>query len=153
MRVEFYRPDAPERVVATARWDDRAAAVDAPIEGDSALLEAIFRPTPIVVADDPSLRSMGARGEVVVRPGTLEWFRTAALVRSASQGLAARIVPEITGQGGWDPASAYRTFRQSVDGLARRGVRQPAEASPQIGETTPSDRSAALGSKPEPGSS
>ena len=36
-------------------------------------------------------------------------------VRNHNEGLAVRLVPEARGHGGWDPASAYRTFRQSVD--------------------------------------
>jgi hypothetical protein len=38
----------------------------------------------------------------VVEPGDLQWFRTAALVRGAREGLAVRFVT--TAPGGWDPA-------------------------------------------------
>jgi len=112
MRAEFYRPDDSEEVLGTARWDGRAAQVEAADPGVRSAIDRIFRATPVVL-DDPSLRPQGARGEVVVQPGTLDWFRAAAS-RAAGEGLRVRFVPEARAPGGWDPASAYRTFRQAV---------------------------------------
>jgi hypothetical protein len=51
-------------------------------------------------------------------------------------GLAGRIVPEVQGQGGWDPASAYRTFRQTVAHLVGR-ARNEGEDLEQAGEARP----------------
>jgi hypothetical protein len=122
MRVEFHPPDEPERVVAEAVWDDSRAVVQAPDEERRAAVERFFRLTPVVL-EDPALRPRGSRGETVLQPGSLEWFRAAALTRAAESGLAARIVPEVAGPGGWDPAAAYRTFRESVDLLVGRSGR------------------------------
>src|SRR5918999_5047817 len=119
MRVEFHLPDDPERVVAEADWDGFRAVVRAPDEERRAAVERFFRPTPVVL-EDPALRPRGSRGETVLQPGSLEWFRAAALTRAMEAGLAARIVPEVAGPGGWDPAAAYRTFRESVDLLLGR---------------------------------
>jgi len=80
----------------------------------------IFRPTPVVV-DDAAYRSEGTHGEVVVQPGTLEWFRAAALTRAGEAGLVARLVPGEL-EGGWDPAALYRTFEETMDRLARRSA-------------------------------
>src|SRR5918996_2958334 len=122
MRVEFHPPDDPERVVAEAVWDGSRAVIRAPDEERRASVERFFRPTPVVL-EDPALRPQGSRGETVLQPGSLEWFRAAALTRAGDAGLAARIVPEVAGPGGWDPAAAYRTFRQSVDLLLARSGR------------------------------
>ncbi|HEX9377627.1 MAG TPA: hypothetical protein VGB19_15490 [Actinomycetota bacterium] len=116
MRAEFYRPDDPEKVVATARWDGRRAQIESDDDAARASVRKILRPTPVVV-DDGSLRPLGSSGESVVQPGTLEWFRAAAQARAAPEGLRARLVPEALAHTGWDPASAYRTFRQVVADL------------------------------------
>lgn len=129
MRVEFHPPDDPERVVAEAVWDGSRAVVGAPDEERRSAVERFFRPTPVVL-EDPALRPRGSRGETVLQPGSLEWFRAAALTRAAEAGLAARIVPEVSGPGGWDPAAAYRTFRQSVD-LLLAGSGRPVGANPE----------------------
>lgn len=114
MRVEFYRPDEPDTVVATAAWRDGGVGVEAE---DAAVRDALiraFRPTPVVV-DDAARRRQGTHGEVVVQPGTLEWFREVAKVRATQEsGMAARFVPGVT-EGGYDPAAQYRTFEQSVE--------------------------------------
>jgi len=86
--------------------------VDASIEG----LGAIFRPTPVVV-DDASLRPLGTSGEVVLEPGSLEWFRAALSTRSPALGLAVRFVTDEI-EGGWDPAANYRTFAEQAARLA-----------------------------------
>src|SRR5918992_4329488 len=128
MRVEFHPPDDPERVVAEADWDGSRAVVRATDEDRRDAGERFFRPTPVVL-EDPALRPRGARGETMLQPGSLEWFRAAALTRAAEAGLAVRIVPEVAGPGGWDPAAAYRTFRESVDLLVgRSGPPVPANA-------------------------
>jgi hypothetical protein len=48
-----------------------------------------------------------------------------------------RLVPEVAGQGGWDPAAAYRSFPAAVgrlieSGVGRsRGEQQPGEEEPE----------------------
>ena len=75
----------------------------------------------------------------MIQPGTPEWFRAAAYTRAAAEGLRARVVPEVIGQGGWDPAAAYRTFREDVARLLQRGTRPP-EGDRQPGEHAPEER-------------
>ncbi|HXF72244.1 MAG TPA: hypothetical protein VNO79_06510 [Actinomycetota bacterium] len=112
IRIEFHRPDAAEEVVGAATWDGRRIEVHADDPGVRASIERIFRPTPVVV-DDASLRGMGARGEVVLQPGSVAWFEQAAFVRAPGAGLVARVVrPGV--EGGWDPAANYRRFREQV---------------------------------------
>jgi hypothetical protein len=113
VRADFYREGDPETVVGSARWNGRRAEVSSSEDEVRAALTRVFRPTP-VAADDPTLRSHGALGDVVVPPGSLEWFRLAALHRAASADLRVRLVPEVMVRTGWDPASAYRTFQQAV---------------------------------------
>jgi len=123
MRVEFRREVDQAKVVGVARWDGKRATMESDDPSVRDTLERIFRPTPVVV-DDPSLRPLGSRGESLVYPGSLEWFREAALSRAGSVGLRARFVPEVRGHSGWDPASAYRTFGETVDRLVEgQGVR------------------------------
>lgn len=117
MRAEFYRPveseeEGPPKVVGAAVWDGSAAIVET---GDSEVresLERVFRPAPLTV-DDASLRRLGTHGAVVLEPGTLEWFRAAALSRAGEHGLAVRFVPEVR-EGGFDPAGQYRGFGEAV---------------------------------------
>ncbi len=118
MHVEFHRADAPEKVVATATWDGRRALIEAEADDMRAAVEHLFRPTPVVV-DDGAYRAIGTRGEVVLQPGTLEWFRAAAFARGAAAGLVARSVPGIE-EGGWDPAAQYRTFSEAIGRLRPR---------------------------------
>lgn len=115
MRAEFYRPGRPEEVVAVARWYGRSAHLQLNDESVSEALGRLFRPTPVVV-DDGANRRLGTRGEVALQPGTLEWFRAAALTRAAEAGMAARIVPGVE-EGGWDPAAAYRSFEEAIERL------------------------------------
>ena len=84
----------------------------------------IFKRTPVVV-NDPAYLSLGAHGESVVQPGDAVWFRAAAYARAPAEGLKVRIVPEVEAQGGWDPAAAYRTFREDVGRLVERGSHRP----------------------------
>jgi hypothetical protein len=116
VRVELYRPEHPETVVAVTRWVDGRPVVETEDDELRPVVVRMFRPTPVVV-DDPALRYAGAHGESVLQPGSVEWFRTVALVRAPEEGLAARIVPEAAGGRGWDPAAAYQTFRRSVTRL------------------------------------
>jgi hypothetical protein len=114
--VEFHQPDAPDLVVATAGWDGARVVVESGDDAVRAALERAFRPTPVIV-DDGAYRQQGTRGEVLVAPGTLEWFRAVAQVRvPAETGLAARLVPGVH-EGGYDPAAQYRTFSESVERL------------------------------------
>jgi hypothetical protein len=116
MRVAFHRPEEPDTVVATAIWDGGAVRVEAEDDAIRHTLMRAFRPTPVVV-DAPALRRQGTHGEVIVQPGTLEWFREVAKARATQEsGLSARFVPGVT-EGGYDPAAQYRTFADSVDRL------------------------------------
>ena len=117
MRVEFHRPEDAEAIaVVTARWSEGTAEVSSEDEALRVAVEHAFRPIP-VVTDDASHRRLGTHGDSVIQPGGLEWFQTVALVRvPAETGLAARVVPGVTG-GGYDPASNYRTFREQIERL------------------------------------
>jgi len=119
MKVEFYREDAPDDVVATASWNGRDVAVESDDDALAALLTRSFRRTPIVT-DDAAYRRLGTSGEVQIQPGSLEWFRAAAQVRATVEsGLPARLVPGIT-EGGFDPAAGYRSFDDAVERLNAR---------------------------------
>jgi hypothetical protein len=91
------------------------------------------------VVDDPSFRSLGAYGESVVQPGSLEWFVAASFTRAQAEGLGVRLVPEVTGQGGWDPAASYRTFRSTVRHLVASSVGRDRQR-PQPEEERPKER-------------
>lgn len=129
MKVEFYRPGAsppdqpdaqapPPTLVGTAEWIDGETVIECEDDELRATLERAFHKTP-VVTDDPSYRRFGTHGEVVIQPGTLEWFRAAAFERvPAEAGVHARLVPGIT-EGGYDPAAGYRRFEDSIERLAR----------------------------------
>ncbi len=132
MRAEFYRDDDPKRVLATVGWGPRGVDVT----GDEELkarIRGIFRRTPVVV-DDPSFRSQGTSGPVVLHPGTLVWFRAAAQTRGSAEGLKVRFVPEGQDVMGWDPAGAYRAFSESVERKELSGVRARPEQA-EAGET------------------
>jgi hypothetical protein len=111
LRAELYRPDEPERVLAVANWSSAGGSIEA-LEPGVEGLDRLLRPTPVVVAD-PALLPRGARGEAMLQPGSLEWFRAALLTRSSSLGLAVRFVVEDV-RNGWDPAANYRGFREQV---------------------------------------
>jgi hypothetical protein len=113
VRVEFFHPNAPEDVVGRALWDGRRAVVESKDEEVRKSLERVFRLAP-VVANDASMRMLGASGESVLQPGSLEWFRAAALIRAGEAELAARVVPDYRVGTGWDPAGDYRTFRNEI---------------------------------------
>jgi hypothetical protein len=100
-------------------------------------LERIFRHIPVVL-DDPSLRTVGTSGPVLLQPGSLRWFQAAARIRGWKEGLVVRFVPEDPGAMGWDPAGAYRTFPEAIErkvrvggpGLGAEDELQPGEALP-----------------------
>ena len=115
MRAELYRPDDPGAVVAVATWSDGRPdmeVLDPSIEG----LDTVLRPTPVVV-DDPSLRSPGTSGDVLLEPGSPAWFRAALVTRVAPLGLHVRFVASQI-VGGWDPAASYRSFDEQIERLA-----------------------------------
>jgi hypothetical protein len=115
VRAELHRVDDPEKLVAVATWSHGRATlevIDPSLQG----LDAVLRPTPVVV-DDPSLRRPGTRGESLLEPGSFGWFRAALVQRADGLGLRVRFVaPEIVG--GWDPAASYRSFDEEVERLA-----------------------------------
>jgi len=115
MRAEFHRAGAPEgEPVTTVTWTGSRVE---PGEAPDDLAEAIgriFRAAPVVV-DDPSLRSVGTSGPVILEPGDLTWFIAAARSRADAEGLVVRFVPPDRKAMGWDPAGAYRTFPDAVE--------------------------------------
>ena len=129
MKVEFSRPApspadgseasaAPSTHVATATWVDGRAVIDSDDDEVREALARAFRSTPVVVTDDASYRRQGTHGEVMVPPGSLEWFRAVAFNRApAEAGVEARLVPGIT-EGGYDPAAGYRRFEESIERLS-----------------------------------
>jgi hypothetical protein len=128
LRVEFHHPpegtEAPSAqpgsppppplpAVASATWLGDRADVGSDDPELRVAIEHAFRPTPVVV-DDPSLRYPGTRGELVLQPGDLEWFRAVAQVRvPAETGLVPRFVPGVR-VGGYDPAANYRRFPEQI---------------------------------------
>lgn len=129
MKVEFSRsapalpdgsdaPPAPPTHVATATWIGGKAVIDSEDHEVKEALERVFRSTPVVVTDDASYRRQGTHGEVLVPPGSLEWFRAVAFNRAPAEvGVEARLVPGIT-EGGYDPAADYRRFEESLERLS-----------------------------------
>jgi hypothetical protein len=111
MRAEFFRPEAPDEVLAVVAWDGRSARIETADQTVREALERVFRPSPLVAADAAS-RPAGRTGETVLEPGDLDWFRGAAIVRGDLEGFAVRFVSETAG--GWDPAGAYRSMRAWV---------------------------------------
>jgi hypothetical protein len=120
VRVELYRPGSPDDVVAEARWNGQHVELEVRDEAARVDLDRVFRPTPVVV-DDGAHRRLGTHGEIVLQPGTLEWFRAAAQARAPAAGLAARFVPNVRPGAGWDPAADYRTFTEEIEHLDSRG--------------------------------
>jgi hypothetical protein len=120
MRVEFAaREDESKTPVASAEWDGREVTVSADDEAHRDAIALAFRRTP-VVTNDAAYRRMGTSGEVVVRPGDLQWFRTVAQTRvPAETGLVARFIPGVSG-GGFDPAAGYVRFRDQIERLDER---------------------------------
>ena len=127
MRAEFYRPGQPEAVVGVAVWSKDAIRVTAEEDAGREALNRIFRRTPVSV-DDPSLRSFGTAGPVMLGPGTLPWFRIVAQSRAREEGLAVRLSPEGREAMGWDPAGAYRSFAASIERKERIGLPSPSNS-------------------------
>jgi hypothetical protein len=117
MRVDLYRPASPDDVVGHAVWNGAGVRFEAEDDDVRGALSRIFRTSP-VVTDDPSYRPQGARGEVVIQPGSLVWFRAAAFVRAPEYDLVARAVPGVR-EGGWDPAAQYESFPRVIERLER----------------------------------
>ena len=115
IRAELYLPEDPENVVAVATWTDAGPRLDMTADAPEGI-DGLFRPTPVVV-DDASLRHLGSHGEVVLEPGSLEWFRAALAVRVERLGLAVRFVTDEI-RGGWDPAAHDRTFDEQARRIA-----------------------------------
>jgi hypothetical protein len=117
MRVDVHRPATPDDVVGHAVWNGTAVRFEAEDDDVRVALSRIFRATP-VSTDDPSYRSQGTHGEVVIQPGSLVWFRAAAFVRAPEFDLVARAVPGVR-EGGWDPAAQYESFPRVIERLER----------------------------------
>lgn len=120
MRVEFYRPDAPETVVAVATWDGSEAVLESAEDpATGAAVTRVFRAVP-VATDDASLRTSAGSGVSMVEPGTLAWFRAAALTRAPKVGLTPRFQMDAPVGSGYDPAANYRSFRDQVARISLR---------------------------------
>jgi hypothetical protein len=118
VKVEFHLPDAPDDVLVTAGWRDGEIVVTSEDETRRARVEKAYRRTPVVI-DDGAYRRQGTRGEVVIQPGSLEWFRAVTQSRAQSEtGLAARFVPDVRRGAGYDPAAGYRPFEEQIERLA-----------------------------------
>lgn len=115
MRAELYRPDAPDRIVAVARWTDGDVELDI-LVGSVEGLDRLLRRTPILIPGGFP-KQLGAAGDTLVQPGTLDWFRAAMVSRAPALGLAARVIADDV-RNGWDPASNYRTFEEQEERLA-----------------------------------
>jgi hypothetical protein len=107
MRAEFFRPDAPDRVVGVATWDGRRVVVEAEDRDVREALNRVFAPSSVSV-EDPSLRPAGTDGPTVLEPGDLVWFRVAARVRGPRHGLSVRFVTDRPPR--WDPALDPQTY-------------------------------------------
>ena len=125
MKVEFLRlapetaegSEAARTLIATAVWVDGRPVISCDDDDVRKALERAFRSTPVVTAD-ASYRRLGTHGEVMVQPGTLEWFRAVAFNRATAEaGVEARLVPGIT-EGGFDPAAGYRRFDEALERLS-----------------------------------
>ncbi len=136
MRAEFYRPDNPHAVVGVAAWSGGGVEISAEDDSVRESVRRIFRPTPVAI-DNPSLRSFGTSGPVLLSPGTLRWFRAAAESRATGEGLRIRFVPESGGAIGWDPAGAYRTFVAATDRMARVGASETRAGAPRPSSAAP----------------
>jgi len=117
MQVEVHRPGEPDTVLATAAWQAGGVVVEAEDPTVRERVERVFRSTPVVV-DDASYRRSGTRGEVVLQPGDLAWFRAVAQTRRPREtDVGGRLVPGVR-EGGYDPAAGYRTFRSTIERLS-----------------------------------
>ena len=109
MRAEIYRPESPDRVVASATWSDEGTSLEV-FDDSVSGLDALLRKTPTLVpASFPGQPRDGA--STIEPPGSPRWFRAALITRAAPLGLQVRFVEDDI-ENGWDPAANYRTFRQ-----------------------------------------
>jgi len=116
MQVELHRPDDPDAVLATVTWSRGEITITSDDEALVTSLTKAWRRTPVVI-DDASYRRLGTAGEVLLAPGSLEWFRAVAQSRvPAETGLVVRFVSGVR-EGGFDPAAGYRTFRSTIERL------------------------------------
>jgi hypothetical protein len=116
VKVELHRADEPDAVLAIVAWTRDGPVVESDDASVREQAEAAFRRTPVVI-DDGAHRRLGTSGEVLLQPGSLEWFRAVAQTRvPAETGLIARFVPGVR-EGGYDPAAGYRTFEESIERL------------------------------------
>jgi hypothetical protein len=107
MRAEFFRRDAPDRVVGTAEWNGHRAVVESDDDEVRAALRRVFRASSVAI-DLPDSRPPAASGQTVVEPGDMEWFRAAARGRGEREGFLVRFVTEVAGR--WDPALDPQTY-------------------------------------------
>lgn len=115
MKVEL-RPLHETEVVATVSWIDGQPVVETADDTLRALLQKVFRRTPVVI-DDASYRRLGTAGAVLIQPGDLGWFRAVVQTRVFTEaGLVARFLPGVV-EGGFDPAADYRSFEYQVERL------------------------------------
>jgi hypothetical protein len=116
VKIEFHRSDEPDDVLVVAIWQDGRVIVESEDETRRDRVARAFRRTPVVV-DDGAYRRLGTSGEVLIQPGSLEWFRAVVQTRAQTEtGLVARFVPG-TVRGGYDPAADYRSFEDSIERL------------------------------------
>lgn len=120
MRIDFLKTEGeptagadapPEKVTAVGSvgWDgSKAVLIGAADEATGRSIMGLFAPTPLV-ADDPSLRQTGS-GPCVIQPGSLLWFREAAITRASRLGLSTRVVADPAAGEGFDPAAQYADF-------------------------------------------
>lgn len=112
-------PPPPVPAVAVVTWGEGRVTAESDDPDLAARLRRAFRATPVVF-DDPTRRYPGTRGESILQPGGLGWFRAVALVRApAETGLIPRFVPNPS-DGGYDPASNYRPFPEQTERLDAR---------------------------------
>ena len=119
MRAEFHREDDPEAgAVGSARWTPAGVEIEANDPKVRRSIGRVYRGTNVVV-DDPSLRSFGTTGPEVLAPGSLRWFLAATKARSGAEKLGYRLAPNEGPRMGWDPAGAYRRFKDQVERAER----------------------------------
>jgi hypothetical protein len=107
VRAEFFRAEAPDRVVGVAVWDGRRAQIETEDPHVRQALERVFKPSSVAV-DEPPMRSPGTSHSAVLEPGDEEWFRSAARHRGEREGLSLRLV--VDRPRGWDPALDPQTY-------------------------------------------
>lgn len=105
-------PTPPREILGRGVWNGRAVEIASEDPDVEAALLRVFRPTSLTV-EDPATRARGTKGASVIQPGSLEWFRWAAITRAPAESLAVRFVAN-PGPGGWDPAANYRPFREQI---------------------------------------